>query len=132
MNALPECYDSFAVTNGKSSRVSVQPTEQAGAKRAVRPTAEMVEPAERHRVGACVSRLVQVWSAGEDILLRDARRLRDSLVGRRPLPDTTRRAVALSDIDSVRTQATDPGKMLIVGTGVAIAVVFAVTSQFGK
>jgi hypothetical protein len=40
--------------------------------------------------------------------------------------------VPLSDIDSVRTQATDPGKMLIVGTGVAIAVVFAVTSQFGK
>ena len=45
---------------------------------------------------------------------------------------TTRRAVPLSDIDSVRTQATDPGKMLIVGTGVAIAVVFAVTSQVGK
>jgi hypothetical protein len=146
MNALPECYDSFAVTNGRSWRVSCSADRTNRWEASCQRTAEMVEPAERHRVTACVSRLgpaalvalilgctswsrlsdnqpvpargaVQVWSAGEDIVLRDPRRLGDSLVGRRPLPDTTRRAVALSDIDSVRTQASDPGKMLIVGTG---------------
>jgi hypothetical protein len=68
---------------------------------------------------------VQVWTAGEDILLRDPRRLGDSLVGQEPLPDTTRRAVALTTIDSLRVQTFDMGKALIVGTGVAIAAALA-------
>jgi hypothetical protein len=68
---------------------------------------------------------VQVWTGGQDTVLYDAQRLADSLVGQGAYPDTTRRAVALSDIDSLRTQTFDPGKVLIVGTGVAMAVVFA-------
>lgn len=74
---------------------------------------------------------VQVWSAGQEVLLRDPRTEGDSLVGRQPLPDTTRRAVALSAIDSLRAQTFDPGKVLIVGTGVAMAVVYAVASSWG-
>jgi len=64
---------------------------------------------------------VQVWSQGQEILLRDPRTVGDSLVGRAPDPDTTRYAVALSAIDSLRTQTIDIGKALIVGTGVTIA-----------
>lgn len=74
---------------------------------------------------------VQVWSAGQDILLRDARRLGDSLVGHGQIPDTTRWTVALSDIDSLRTQTTDLGKTLIIGTGVAMALVFAYAQGLG-
>ena len=74
---------------------------------------------------------VQVWRAGRGNILYDARRLGDSLVGQGPYPDTTRRTVALSDIDSLRTQTFDPGKMLIVGTGVAMAVVFAFAQSLG-
>ena len=70
---------------------------------------------------------VQVWSAGEDILLRDPQRVGDSLLGREPLPDTTQRAVALTTIDSLRIQTTDVGKAVIVGSGVAIAVLLAYT-----
>jgi hypothetical protein len=65
---------------------------------------------------------VQVWSAGQEILLRDPKMVGDSLVGHRALPDTARAAVALNAIDSVRAQTTDMGKVLIVGTGVALAV----------
>jgi hypothetical protein len=36
--------------------------------------------------------------------------------------------VNLSDIDSLRTQDLDPGKMLIVGTGLGIAVLYAMFS----
>jgi hypothetical protein len=68
---------------------------------------------------------VQVWSAGQDILLRDPHSVGDSLVGHRPLPDTTRRTVALTAIDSLRIQTTDVGKAVIVGTGVALAVLLA-------
>ena len=68
---------------------------------------------------------VQVWSAGHNMLLCDARRLGDSLVGRRPVPDTTRLVLALSSFDSVRTQTPDFGKMLILGTGVGIALFYA-------
>jgi hypothetical protein len=52
----------------------------------------------------------------------------DSLVGRGAEPDTTRRSVALASIDSVRVQTADMGKMLIAGTGVAIALLYAVIS----
>jgi hypothetical protein len=69
--------------------------------------------------------MVQIWSAGEDIVLRDLRRVGDSLVGRALYPDTTRSAVALSTIDSIRTQQTDLGKTLIVGTAVGMAVLYA-------
>jgi hypothetical protein len=58
-------------------------------------------------------------------MLYDPRKLGDSLVGQGAFPDTTRRAVALSAIDSLRTQSIDPGKMLIVGTGLAMALVYA-------
>jgi hypothetical protein len=68
---------------------------------------------------------VQVWSAGQDILLRDPRTVGDSLVGQGPFADTTRRAVALTSIDSLLVQTTDMGKTLIVGTGVAIALLLA-------
>jgi hypothetical protein len=68
---------------------------------------------------------VQVWSAGQEILLREPRTVGDSLVGHAPLPDTTLRTVALSTIDSVRTQTFDLSKTLIVGTGVSIALVLA-------
>ena len=68
---------------------------------------------------------VQAWSAGQAILLRDPRTEGDSLVGRAPLPDTTRRAVVLTTIDSLRIQATDAGKTLIVGVGVAIVALLA-------
>jgi hypothetical protein len=74
---------------------------------------------------------VQVWSAGEGIILRDPRRVNDSLVGEGPLPDTTQWVVALSDIDSVRIWTTDPGKVLIVGTAVAIAVLYAYSGGLG-
>jgi hypothetical protein len=49
----------------------------------------------------------------------------DSLVGRALYRDTTRSAVARSAIDSLRTQETDMGKTLIVGTGVTMAVLYA-------
>jgi len=51
----------------------------------------------------------------------------DSLEGQAPLPDTARRTVASSSIDSLRIQTTDAGKTLIVGTGVAIALLLAYT-----
>jgi hypothetical protein len=77
---------------------------------------------------------VQVWSQGQEILLRDPRTVGDSLVGRAPDPDTTRYTVALSAIDSLRTQTIDMGKALIVGTGVTIAFVllygYATTAGF--
>lgn len=69
--------------------------------------------------------LVQVWSGGQVIQLHDSKTEGDSLVGHLPLPDTVRHAVALATIDSVRVQDMDPGKMLIVGTGVAMAVLYA-------
>jgi hypothetical protein len=68
---------------------------------------------------------VQVWSSGQAILLRDPKTEGDSLVGLEPLPDSTRHAVALAAIDSVRVQDADLGKMLIVGTGVGLAVLYA-------
>lgn len=68
---------------------------------------------------------VQVWSAGQKILVRDPLIVGDSLVGREPLPDGIRRTVALISVDSLRIQATDPGKVLIMGTGVAIAALLA-------
>jgi chromosome condensin MukBEF ATPase and DNA-binding subunit MukB len=68
---------------------------------------------------------VQVWTAGQELLLRDAHRVGDSLVGYRPYADTARSAVALGSVDSLRVQSTDLGKTLIVGTGVAIALVLA-------
>ena len=68
---------------------------------------------------------VQVWSAGREILLRDPETVGDSLVGHRPLPDTTRLAVALPTIDSLRVQTIDAGKVLIVGTGVTLALLLA-------
>jgi hypothetical protein len=73
---------------------------------------------------------VQVWSAGEEILLRDPEAVGDYLVGRGPLPDTTRRRVALTTIDSVRVQTTDVGMVVIVGTGVAIAALLAYAQGF--
>jgi hypothetical protein len=74
---------------------------------------------------------VQVWSKGEEILLRDSRTVGDSLVGRAPYPDTTHSTVALSAIDSIRTQTTDMGKMLIVGTGVTLALLYVYASGVG-
>ena len=65
---------------------------------------------------------VEVWSSGQRILLRDPGAVGDSLIGRRPFPDTTRSAVALTSIDSVRVQTTDMGEVLIVGTGAALAL----------
>ena len=73
---------------------------------------------------------IQVWSAGELVVLREARTVDDSLVGRAALPDTTQRSVALASSDSVRAQDFDMGKALIVGTGVAIALLLAVASSF--
>jgi hypothetical protein len=74
---------------------------------------------------------VQIWSEGQELLLRDSRTVGDSLVGRAPYPDTTRTSVALSAIDSVRVQEADLGKILIVGTGVAMAVVYAFAKSLG-
>ena len=71
---------------------------------------------------------VQVWTGGQDTLLRDPHRVGDSLVGHGPLPDTTRRTVPLTAIDSLRIQTSDVGKTMIVGSGVAI-VVLLVYSQ---
>jgi hypothetical protein len=73
---------------------------------------------------------VQVWTAGQNILLRDPTPRGDSLVGRGPLPDTTRRAIALTTIDSLRVQTTDAGKVVIVGTGVAIALLLVSAASF--
>jgi len=69
----------------------------------------------------------RVWSANQAILLRDMQTVGDSLVGHRPVPETARVAVARTTIDSIRVQTTDIGKSLIVGTGVAIAVLLAYT-----
>ena len=74
---------------------------------------------------------VQVWSAGEPMLLQDPKTVGDSLVGHDPLPDTTRRAFALTSIDSLRAQTTDMGKTLIVGTGVGLAVLYAYAKGLG-
>ena len=65
---------------------------------------------------------VQVWSGGHSAPLRDPQLVGDSLVGRAPLPDTSLSAVPVAGIDSIRIQTADPGKTLIVGTGVAIAL----------
>ncbi len=70
---------------------------------------------------------LQVWRASQAILLRDAQTVGDSLVGHRPVPESARVAVARTTIDSIRVQTTDIGKSLIVGTGVAIAVLLAYT-----
>jgi hypothetical protein len=74
---------------------------------------------------------IQVWSDGQDILLRDARSVGDSLVGQDPLPDTTRRTVALTTIDSVRIETIDAGKVLIVGSAVTIALLWASLQGIG-
>jgi hypothetical protein len=74
---------------------------------------------------------VQVWSQGQEILLRDPRTVGDSLVGRAPDPDTTQSTVALSAIDSLRTETFDMGKALIVGTGVTLALLYAYASNVG-
>ena len=71
---------------------------------------------------------IQAWRAEQAILLRDPRTEGDSLVGRAPLPDTARRAVALTSIDSLRTQSIDAGKVLIVSTGVAMAALLVFAS----
>jgi hypothetical protein len=73
---------------------------------------------------------VQVWTGTQDTLLRDAKTVGDSLVGRQPLPDTMRLALPLATIDSLRIQTTDMGKTFIVGTGVAIAVLLAYAEGF--
>jgi hypothetical protein len=73
---------------------------------------------------------VQVWSAGKDILLRDPETVGDSLVGRGPYADTTRRTVALTTIDSLRIQTADMGKVVIIGSAVAIAVLLAYAAGF--
>ena len=65
---------------------------------------------------------VQVWSAGQEILLRETHRVGDSLIGLEPLPDTTRRTLGLKSIDSLRVQTIDMGKVVIVGTGVSLAL----------
>ncbi len=70
---------------------------------------------------------LQVWRASQAILLRDAQTVGDSLVGHRPVPETDRVAVARTSIDSIRVQTTDIGKSLVMGTGVAIAVLLAYT-----
>jgi hypothetical protein len=74
---------------------------------------------------------MQVWSASEPILLRDAQTLGDSLIGNRPVPESARAAVARTTIDSIRVQSTDVGKLLIVGTGVAIALLLAYSQGLG-
>jgi hypothetical protein len=74
---------------------------------------------------------VQVWSVGQDILLTDPKRVGDSLVGQGPFADTTQHAVALSDIDSLRTQDLDLGKVLIVGTAAAMVVVYSFAQGLG-
>jgi hypothetical protein len=68
---------------------------------------------------------VQVWSGGKNTLLREAKTSGDSLVGRAPAPDTTRLAFSLATVDSVRMEDLDMGKVVIVGTGVLIALVLA-------
>lgn len=73
---------------------------------------------------------IQVWSAGGPILIREARTLGDSLLGRGAEPDTTSHSIALASIDSVRIQTVDMGKVLIVGTGVGIALLLAAASGF--
>ena len=58
-------------------------------------------------------------------MLREAKTSGDSLVGRAPAPDTIRRAFPLATVDSVRMKDIDMGKVLIVGTGVLIALALA-------
>lgn len=65
---------------------------------------------------------VQVWSGGTSTMLREAKTSGDSLVGRAVAPDTTRLVFPLAAVDSVRMQDIDMGKVLIVATGAAIAV----------
>ena len=73
---------------------------------------------------------VQVWSAGKSMLLRNPKTVGDSLVGQAPSPDNTRRTVPLTTIDSLRIQDADMGKVVIVGTGVLIAVALAYAAGF--
>ena len=75
---------------------------------------------------------VQVWSAGQPVLLREPRTIEDSLTGRGAEPDTTRYSFALGSIDSVRVQDFDMGKALIVGTGVGIAALLVWAQGFSS
>jgi hypothetical protein len=68
---------------------------------------------------------VQLWSGGEPRLVREAKVAGDILMARAALPDTARLAVPLSAIDSVRIQRGDPGKAVIVGSGIAIVLLLA-------
>ena len=63
-------------------------------------------------------------------MLREAKTSGDSLVGRVPAPDTTRRAFPLATVDSVRMKDIDMGKVVIVATGAAIALALAYASGF--
>ena len=68
---------------------------------------------------------VQLWSGGEPRLVRAATVAGDTLMARAALPDTGRLAVPLSAIDSVRIQRGDPGKVVILGSGLAIVLLLA-------
>ncbi len=68
---------------------------------------------------------VQLWSGGEPRLVHATKVTGDTLTARASLPDTGRLTVPLAAIDSVRIQRVDPGKTVIVGSGVAIVLLLA-------
>ena len=68
---------------------------------------------------------VQVWSGGEARLVHTARVVGDTFKAHAPPPDTSGIVMPLTAIDSLRIQHVDPGKAVIVGSGVAIVLFLA-------
>lgn len=68
---------------------------------------------------------VQLWSGGKARLVHAANVAGDTLKARASPPDTSGLALPLAAIDSIRIQRVDPGKAVIVGSGVAIVLLLA-------
>ena len=68
---------------------------------------------------------MQVWSKGEATLLRRVRLGPDSLHGQRVGADSSSVSIARTAVDSVRVYQTDPFKVVILGTGLAILALYA-------
>ena len=66
----------------------------------------------------------QIWRSGAVLILDKVFLSSDSLVGESLDSAKTRIAVARKDVDSMRVQRVDSGKVIILGTGLAILLYF--------
>jgi hypothetical protein len=74
---------------------------------------------------------MQVWRVAQVLRLERATVTRDSIVGWRTQPDTARVALARTEIDSIRVQQLDPGKVFMVSAGVGLAAFLLWSSELG-